>query len=192
MKTITSISLVLLTSLVLAFMPSNIVLADGVPVILVEPNPAAPGTQITVTGTDMEDGEVFAITLEGMTGVIPLGEATAALDGQEAGFAVTFTIPDDLAPGSYFLRAVTEGGETATADLTISVSAEQMSTEPLEASAEPLVVERPKSPLMVGSVILLALVSVGVGVWLIRIPDRPNKKTEPSARFGTESSFDSR
>lgn len=42
-----------------------------------------------------------------------------------------------FAPGSYFLRAVTEEGETATAGLTISVSAEQMSTKPMEASAEP-------------------------------------------------------
>jgi hypothetical protein len=183
MKTITSISLVLLTTLVLAFMPSNIVLADGVPVIIVEPNPAAPGTQITVTGTDMEDGEVFAITLEGMTGVIPLGEVIAAPDGEEAGFTVTFTIPADFGPGSYFLRAETEEGETATADLIISASALQMNTEPMEASAEPLMVERSKSPLMVGSVILVAIASAGVGLWLIRLSYRPGEKTGRAVRF---------
>lgn len=183
MKNIVSISLGLLITFVLAFVPSNAVLADGVPVIVVEPNPASPGTQITVTGTDMEEGEIFAITLEGMTGVIPLGEATATPDGQEAGFTVTFTVPADLPSGSYFLRAVTEEGETATADLTIGASAEQMNTEPMEASAQPLVVERSKPPLIIGSVILLALASTGVGLWLIRSYERPKKEIGRAVRL---------
>lgn len=143
-------------------------LADGVPVIIVEPAVAAPGAQITITGTDMEEGEVFKITLEGASGIYELGEATAAPDGSEAGFTVTFMLPADLPGGSYLLRAATDEGETATADLTIGASS-QTNAQPMEASAEPLALDRSKSPFLIGSVIVLALLSAGLGVWLVRM-----------------------
>lgn len=167
MKNILSISL--LITLVLAFIPYGAALADGVPVIIVEPSVAAPGGQITVTGTDMEEGEVFVFTLEGAAGVFDLGEATAAPDGEEAGFTATFTLPSDLPGGSYLVRAVTDEGETATADLTIGASSEAMNAEPMEASAEPIELDRSKPPLLIGSVIALALLSAVLGVWLLRM-----------------------
>ncbi|MBI2758942.1 MAG: hypothetical protein HYX49_09715 [Chloroflexi bacterium] len=143
-------------------------LADGVPMIIIEPAVAAPGAQITVTGTDMEEGEMFKITLEGASGVYELGEATAAPDGSEAGFTVTFTLPLDLPGGSYLLRAATDKGESATADLTIGASS-GANTQPMEASAEPLALNRSKSPLLFGSAIVLAILSAGLGVWLVRM-----------------------
>ena len=167
MKNIFSISL--LIALVLAFMPYGTALADGVPVIIVDPSVAAPGEQITITGTDMEEGEVFVFTLEGAAGVFEFGEATAAPDGEEAGFTVAFTLPSDLPTGSYLVRAVTDEGETATADLTIGASSEAMNAEPMEASAEPIVLDRSKPPFLIGSVIVLALLSTGLGVWLVRM-----------------------
>jgi len=167
MKNIFSISL--LITLILALTPYGAVLADGVPVIIVEPSVAAPGDQITITGTDMEEGEVFVFTLEGASGVFDLGEATAAPDGEEAGFTVAFTLPADLPTGSYLVRAVTDEGETATADLTIGASSDAMNAEPVEASAEPIELDRPKTPFLIGSVIILALLSAGLGVWLIRM-----------------------
>lgn len=167
MKNILSISL--LIALVLAFTPFGTVLADGVPVIIVEPSVAAPGGQITITGTDMEEDEVFVFTLEGASGIFELGEATAAPNGEEAGFTVVFTLPSDLATGSYLVRAVTDEGETATADLTIGASSEAMNAEPMEASAEPIELDRSKPAFLTGSIIVLALLSAGLGVWLVRM-----------------------
>lgn len=167
MEKILSISL--LMALVLAFMPYGVALAHGEPTISVEPSVAAPGGQITITGTDMEEGEVFVFTLEGAAGVFELGEATAVQDGEEAGFTVVFLLPSDLASGSYLVRAVTDEGETATADLTIGASSEAMNAEPMEASAEPIVLDRSKPPFLIGSVIVLALLSTGLGLWLVRM-----------------------
>lgn len=156
----------------LSTVPFRSVLADGVPVIIVEPSVTAPGAQVTITGTDMEDGEVFKITLEGAAGVFELGEATAVPDpdGQEAGFTAVFTLPSDLTAGYYLLRAATDEGETATADLTIGGSSEKMNAQPMEASAEPMSLDRPRAPGLVASVVLVALLSAGLGLWLIRKP----------------------
>ena len=155
---------------ILSIVPFSSVLADGVPVILVEPSVAAPGAQITITGTDMEEGEVFKLTLEGAAGVFELGEATAAPDGEEAGFTTVFTLPSDLPPASYLVRAATDEGETATADLTIGASSEQMNAQPMEASGEPMSIDRPRSAGLVTSIVLVALLSAGLGLWLIRRP----------------------
>lgn len=155
---------------VLSIVPFSNVLADGVPVIIVEPAVAAPGTQITITGIDMENGEIFKITLEGAAGVFKLGAATATPDGAEAGFTTVFTLPSDLTAGSYLLRAATEEGETATADLTIGASFEKMNAQPMEASAEPMPIDRPRSVGLVPSVVLVTLFSAGLGLWLIRRP----------------------
>lgn len=167
MKNILSISL--LIALVLAFMPYGTALADGVPVIIVEPSVAAPGDQITITGTDMEEGEVFKFTLESASGVFEIGEATAAPDGEEAGFTAVFTLPDDLPAGFYLLRAMTDEGETTATDLTIVSSADQANAVPMEASAAQHTLDRSKPPLLIGSVIALALLSAGLGVWLVRM-----------------------
>lgn len=159
-----------LIAILLALLSISVALAHGQPVISVQPTSAAPGGQITITGTDMEEGEVFAITLENATGVIPLGEATAVKDGDEAGFAVTLTLPEDLAPGFYLVRAATEEGEATTADLTIVALAEQAGGEamPMEATAALHVLDRTKSGLQIGVVALVALVSAALGFRLIR------------------------
>lgn len=154
----------------LALVSFSTVLAHGEPIITVEPSVTAPGEQITITGADMENGEVFKITLESVAGVFELGEATATQDGDEAGFAVTLTLPTNLTAGSYLVRAATDEGETATADLTISASSEQINDQPMEASAEPLSLDRPRSAGLAISVVLAALISAGLGLWLIRRP----------------------
>lgn len=165
-KLILGLSLVLMMSL----FSTSIVLAHGGAGITVEPAVASAGGQITVIGADMEDGEVFTVTLEGMSGTFQLGEATATQEGDEAGFTATFTLPSELTPGSYLLRATTDEGESITADLTVSASSEQMESQPMEASAEPLSLDRPKSAGLIISVVLLALLSAILGLWLIRRP----------------------
>ena len=145
------------------------VLAHGQPTITVNPNVASPGAQIDITGTDMEAGEIFNLTLESMAGVVELGEATAKQDGDEAGFTETFTLPTDLTAGSYLIRAATKEGETTTADLTISISSSApMMNQPIEANPEQLQIDRSKSSLVTGSVIVLALLSAVLGMGLVR------------------------
>lgn len=63
MKTRYLSSLIILAALTLA--PLTVALADGEPVITVEPAVVSAGGQITVTGSEMEPGEVFALGLEG-------------------------------------------------------------------------------------------------------------------------------
>ena len=144
------------------------VLAHGQPTITIDPTVASPGGQISITGTDMEDGEIFKLTLESVAGVVELGEVTAKQDGDEAGFTEAFTLPTDLIAGYYLIRAATEEGETTSADLTISASSASMGNQPMEANPEPLQVNRPKSSLVIGSVVVLALLSVSLGMGLIR------------------------
>jgi len=103
-------ALILASSLVLAIVSE--VRAHGEPVIVVEPAVVAAGGEVTVTGSEMEPGETFTIVLDGTAASVSLGEATAAGEGEEAGFVVEYAIPADLPPGSYILRATTEEGET--------------------------------------------------------------------------------
>lgn len=144
------------------------VLAHGQPTITVEPTVASPGGQITITGTDMEDGEIFKLTLENVAGVVELGEATAKPEGDEAGFTETLTLPTDLTAGPYLIRAATEEGETTTADLTVGASSTSMENQPMEANPEPLDVDRSKPPLVISFVVVLALLSAGLGAGLVR------------------------
>lgn len=160
----------LIMAVVLALVSFGRALAHGEPTIIVEPAVAAAGDQITITGADMEDGEVFKITLENASGTVQLGEATAVKDGEEAGFTTVFTLPNNLTEGLYLLRATTDEGESTAADLTIVSSANQATAETMEASAEQHTLDRSKPPLLIGSVIVLALLSASLGLWLILRP----------------------
>lgn len=160
----------LLLAAMLSIVSFGLALAHGEAVITVEPSVVAPGGQITVTGADMEAGEEFTITLENALTVIPLGDATAIGEGDEAGFTVTLTIPPEVQPGSYVVRAATEEGESITADLSVVALEEQAGgeSEAMEPSAEPLTLERPRSTGLLAVVIVAAIISAGVGLWLVR------------------------
>ncbi len=160
--------LTLAIALLLAVFSIRVASAHGTPSITVAPSVATPGGQITVTGGNMEVGESFKLTLEGTAGVVQLGEETAVANGGEGGFTASFTLPAELAPGSYFVRCTADDGDSTSADLTIAGTAEAMNTEPMQASAEPLALNRSKSPLLVTSVITLAVLSAGLGTWLVR------------------------
>src|SRR3972149_11650147 len=82
--------------------------AHGEPLIRVDPPVVAAGGSMTVTGTEMEPGEVFDLVLEGAATSGFLGQATAEGEEEDAGFVVTRAIRSDLAPGWYRLRASTE------------------------------------------------------------------------------------
>ena len=164
-------ALVFLLLLVEFALPATAALAHGEPVIAVQPEVVAAGAEITVTGTEMEAGEVFVITLESLSGSTPLGEATASGEGEEAGFAATFAIPTDVPPGTYLVRALTEEGETAVADLTITLPVDQAGAGAAivrDPSGELHQLERPRTTGQAIVVVLLAAISVGLGFWLVR------------------------
>jgi hypothetical protein len=138
--------------------------AHGDPVVSVSPTIVPAGGEVTVSGTEMEDGEVFVISLEGSTRSIRLGEATASGEG----FEVTLVIPPDTPAGSYRLQAAT-GEETAIADLEVtSAAAGEDNAVALEPSAEPMDLARPRNPITVVATAAVGLLSLILGVWLVR------------------------
>lgn len=154
-----------------ALIPVNVAWAHGDPVIAVEPAVVAAGGQMTISGTEMEPGEVFAITLESPTGLIPLGEATATGEGEEGGFTATFTIPVEAAPGSYVVRAATEEGEVAVADLTVTAPTTEASAAPAtmqEPTGEEHELDRSKPLGQLAVVIVVVALSAAAGFVLVR------------------------
>lgn len=162
--------LIAITILAILLVPAGIVQAHGEPVITVEPLVAGAGSQITVRGSEMEPGEVFVVTLEGIGGSISLGDATVTGEGEEGGFEVVFTVPEDTPPGSYAVRAETDQGEKAEAELTITAPTSQASASPAvvqEASGELHQVDRSKPLGQVIGAAAIALLAGLVGVWLV-------------------------
>ena len=156
---------------VLVLIPASVVFAHGEPVLRVEPPIAAAGGSITVTGTEMEPGEVFSLVLEGAATSVSLGQVTVEGDGDEGGFEVIVSLPIDLAPGSYRVRASTEAGETAVADLTVTASAADADPGPAmveEPSGEPHLLDRARSPGQAVGIAAASAASAILGVWLIR------------------------
>lgn len=162
-------SLIVLVLLILA--PAGAALAHGEPVIALAPDVAAAGGRITVTGSEMEPGEVFAISLEGLGTPIPLGQATATGAGEEGGFVEELTIPEDTLPGFYQVRAQGEGGKIATGELTVTPPTRQASAAPVmvrEPTGEEHVLNRAKPVGEVIGVIAVALLGVLGGFVLVR------------------------
>src|SRR3990170_1792953 len=156
-RTYAAISLV---AAIIALMPTTVGHAHGETVIVVNPDIAAAGTSITVTGTEMEPGEVFQLFLESASTSIELGEAIAEGEAEEGGFVMAIPLPSDLPAGSYTLRASTDEGETAEAD-----PGPAMAQEP---SGEPHLLDRSKPAGEIAGAASLALASGLLGVWLIR------------------------
>ena len=166
-KTSTLIAVALLAVLLI---PAGIARAHGQPVINVQPLIASAGSQITVKGSEMEPGEVFVVSLEGIGGSIPLGKETATGEGEEGGFEVELIVPEDTPPGSYIVRAATSEGEKAETDLTVTSPSVLASSGPatiLEPSGELHQIDRSKPFGQVIGAGTIALVSGLVGLWLV-------------------------
>jgi hypothetical protein len=164
-------SLIVLVALALA--PVGIALAHGQPVIAVQPAVVAAGGQITITGMEMEPGEVFAITLERLSTSAPLGEAVVTGEGEDAnaGFTATFTIPADTTPSSYTVRAATEEGESAETDLTVTAPSAEASAGPAmaqEPTGEQHLLDRSKPIGQIAAVVVVIALSAAAGFVLIR------------------------
>lgn len=161
-------SLILIVAL--ALMPVTVALAHGEPVIIAEPVVVPAGGEIAIIGSEMEAGELFVITLEGVTESILLGEVAVIEKDGEGGFEATFTIPAGAPPGSYTVRAATDE-ETALVEITITAPKNEASDEPAivqDASGESHELDRLKPAGQVIGVVIATLASLGLGVWLVR------------------------
>ena len=164
------ISILIIAAGLIAF-PNGGALAHGEPIIVVEPTVVAAGGEITVTGSEMEPGEVFVITLEGSAGSIELGEVTGTGEGEEGGFTETFSVPGDTAPGSYVVTATAEDGDTTTADLEITAPTEEASSAPaemIEPSGEQHILDRTKAPGQIAGIVLVIAITAVGGFLLVR------------------------
>lgn len=162
---------ILIIAAALVALPNAAALAHGEPVIVVEPSVVAAGGQIMVTGSEMEIGETFAISLEGTAGSTALGEAEAIEDGEAGGFEMEFMIPVDAVPGSYLVRATAEDGDSTTADLEITAPSSEASSAPaemVEPSGEQHILDRTKSPGEIAGVVLVIALSAVGGFVLVR------------------------
>ena len=156
--------------LLIVFAPLGMTMAHGVPEIAVDPTVVAAGRTITVTGSAMEDGVKYTITLEGTKGSVPLGEATAK-GTPAASCVVQFTIPESTSLGSYTVRAVTVDGDVATTDLTVTAPSAQASSGPAMtamASADPHVLDRTKPFGQIIAVVVVIILSSMGGLVLVR------------------------
>mgnify|MGYP001615633139 CR=1 FL=1 len=167
-----------LIGLAISFLAAAAAQAHGEPIIVVEPTSAVAGDRITVTGSEMEPGEVFTLYVEGRGQSFSLGQATVTGEGEEGGFTISLTLPSDLEPGTYSVRAATETGESAVVDLSVTALASQAGSERAgerEPSAEPMLVDRSTPGGVAIGAGLIATVAAAAGLWLILRGSKPRE-----------------
>lgn len=158
---------VVLTLLLAAGVSTVPASAHGEATLTVTPEVVMPGGTITVTGEGVEAGESFTITVEGMSFQATLGTVTV---GDDEDFHQEFTVPADIPPGIYQVKATSAEGEVLTAELTVEAgpaSAERAA--PAEPSAELMPLDRRRSGGELVTVVVGLLVSAGLGLALVRV-----------------------
>ncbi len=141
--------------------------AHGGAELTVVPATAAPGDEITVKGEGVEAGEVFAITVEGLSFQAELGDVTV---GDDEDFHQDFTLPADIPAGTYQVRATSGEGEVLTAELGISATADASAEQaaPPEPSNEPMDLERGTTTGQLTTIIIGLVVAAGLGIWMVK------------------------
>lgn len=129
--------------------------------VTVEPNTAHPGEEITVRGEGFEDSVEVEITLEGVRGMIHLGEATV----QDGDFSVNLSVPQDVRPGSYQLRA--SGEESAGIDFAVLEPTSE-AQEPTVHTDEEETVSHNRPPALLSVLGVVLAVGAIIGVLLVR------------------------
>jgi hypothetical protein len=137
--------------------------------IVVSPSVVAPGEIFTVKGEGVEAGETFTISLDGITYRTLFGDVTA---GSDEDFHEEFELPADTPPGPYQVVATSVDGETITAELTVEVGT--VNSEPVELE-EPsnglMKLDRKKSGIELGVIIVGLIISTGLGIVLVRVKE---------------------
>ena len=147
--------------------------ADGAATLTVTPSVVPPGGTITVRADGVEPGEVFTIVLQGTLYEATLGTVEVT---EGDGFRQEFLVPEDVPTGFYQVQATSAEGEVLTAELTVEAGAEE--STPVKPSAEPLQLDRQKTPLEWGIILTSILVSAVLGIAMIRVSTRLERDME--------------
>jgi len=143
--------------------------AHGEAALTVTPQVAAPNSVITISAEEVEDGEIFIITLEATTFTVRLG--TATVEGE--GFREEFTIPSHVPPGVYQVTATTAKGEVISAELTVETGeTATQQTAVVEPSGEPMELDRSKPTAQLVAIVAGIIISAGLGVLLVRAKEQ--------------------
>ena len=132
------------------------------------PAVVAPGGTIEITAEGVEAGEEFTLTLEGINTQTIVGTVTVG-DGEV--FRQEFTVPPDTPPGSYQVVATSGEGERLTAELAVEAGATAQTSQ-AEPSAEPMQLDRNKSPVELTVIITGLVVSAGLGLALVWVREK--------------------
>ena len=146
---------------VLYTLGADVALADGVRGVAVEPLSPKPGEAITVKGEMLGPNSTVEVRVLGSGIDLGLGEAKADDEGD---FTAQFTLPADLVPGAYELRAT--GAESATTQMRVAAAGGTMN--PGAPAAEIQTRERPLAE-KAGLVALFGVLA-GLGLFLARTP----------------------
>jgi len=146
-------------------------------VLKVERRQFAPGDSLHITGEKFGASNRLVLALEGLAGRVQLRTVTADTAGA---FVTAVLVPPDLDEGSYRLLALADDGDEA-AGLDVTVIARVEDAAPVAAmeedahamdhpSDEPLAVNRARSSLVTGGVLLGVALAVIAAVILLRAP----------------------
>jgi hypothetical protein len=159
-----------LLSLTVAVIPS---LAHGEAVLTVSPAVAVADGSIMVSMEGVESGEIFTVMLVGLNFEATLG-SIAVPDGEESA-SQEFTLPSDVSAGVYQIQAVSEEGESLSAELSIEAGLDDSTSTVNEVAApsdELLQLDRSKSPLELALIVSGIVISAALGLWLVITPRR--------------------
>ncbi|OAV60208.1 hypothetical protein A6F49_12535 [Enteractinococcus helveticum] len=130
------------------------------PSINVDPDTATPGEEVTIEGDDFGPEETVTIEITDEDGNV-IDTITVVTD-DNGDFSVTWTVPQDVAPGTLTITAADESGNTATAELTISAAGAGDSD-----SGDALASTGAKAT-MIATAIALLLIVIGAGLLIAR------------------------
>ena len=101
----------LLAMAALLVMASTAVAASGLPAtVSMDPASAEPGSEVEVTGLDFPSGQAIELQLTTTSGPVHLATVTTEEGGY---FRQSVTLPTDVAPGPWELRAIAPNGMVA-------------------------------------------------------------------------------
>lgn len=130
------------------------------PSINVDPETTSPGEEVTIEGDDFGPEETVTIEITDEDGNV-IDTITVVTD-DNGDFSVTWTVPQDVTPGTLTIAAADESGNTATAELTISAAGAGDSD-----SGDALASTGAKAT-MIATAIALLLIVIGAGLLIAR------------------------
>jgi hypothetical protein len=162
-----------MTKLLIAALAVSAGLIHGQGKLKLSTKQLTPGDTVQLTGTEFAKKEPFTVLLVGAAGRTEMGEVKSDSAGK---FTATLTVPAAVAPGSYRLvLEASDDDEAASANVVVMAggtvahvhadSAEHTEHTP---TADPLELERARSPLVTGGVVLSIVVMLAAGGLLLR------------------------